>query len=487
MRDRALLRTMLVTLSLISALSSGCVGMGQREAARESATTVSDDELRRLLEQCEDGFEATVRQATDDLLAADASRRTQRLCVLWKMQLIAAARRSLDQPSALSSMIDFWALCVRMEFFLRSGEGREFFGPNQAIAIAAAERCTAAIEAITGRVIPASRYAQADRDVDALANEFPIRGEFRTEVVRIAAEQPNELSQPLQQVLAITLAPIDALKGVDRTAAAIRGFTAVAARLTDVARELPEDVRLQAQLLALDLEQVESVREALASLRTASNSAERLAATAEGLPQAVRKELEAALDSLDARQGELRKTIAEARDTVREVQTALQQAERSADAFRETAATVEQTAANTAKAGDAWTGTFRALQEMVQSFRTPHADAAHDDTAPVSAPSDKRSFDINDYTRTAEALDAAAKQLRELTHDVRDLSGSKELANTVRELSSRVDGLIASSSGAAGAAADHLVWRLGQLGVFLFVLAIAYRLAASRLSGGRAA
>lgn len=481
-------RTMMLAATLTLLHCAGCSLM-RGPADRNAATSgISIETLRMWLEQAQDGFEVNIRRATDELLNGQPSRRTQRLCLLWKMQIIPVARAALDQPDARRGMLDFWALCVRMEQYLTIGEGRELFGDQQAVAIAAAKQCTEDIESIVREVVPRDQYAQADADVDALAARFPIRGEFRTEIVRIASEKPNDLTFGLKQVLEMTLAPFDALKGVDRTAAAIREFTAVAARLTDVMRTLPEDTRMQTQLLALDLEQIETLQLAAKSMQSASESAARLAETAETLPQALRGELDAALAALEEKQGEIQKTLAETRATLKQLD--------------ESAKSVQATAESTAKAGDAWTGTVQAFQEMVASMRgpqngaSPQANTLHEATSQaaavggdvaVSPPRESRSFDINDYTKTAEALDAAARQLRELTREVRDLSGSKELAQTFRALNDRVDLFVGSTRSTAESTVDHLAWRAVQLVLFFFALAIIYRVVATRVIAGRKA
>lgn len=479
---------------------------GSRYAAKDE---ISKEELRDLLEQCQDSVEVNIRQAADALIAAEPTRKTRRLCLLWQMQLIPATRQTLDQSDPLRGMLDLWTLCVRMEQFFRTGDGSTYFGAHQAIAIDAAHQCTLDVEEIAQRIVMPSKFAAADQAVDELAAKFPIRGEFRTETVRIATESPDQLGQTLNSVLDITLVPFRALQGVDRTASAIQGFTVVAGHLTDVVQSLPQDTRLQAELLAFNLEDMDSIESALKSLEQVGTSSTRLANVAETLPESLRRELTLTFEDLEKRQAAFQKTLQEARavvqDThavVKDVNTALQQVDESVRALDATAQTVNQTADSTARAGDAWVGTFHALQDMVQSFRAPAPGSWPADSQPATtnqsgiaipagipraAASDpggaeeKSGFDINDYTRTAEALEAAARQMQVLTQDVRSLAESRELTGAIKSLNERIDTLVTETRSSASVVTDHLVWRLGQLSIFVFALLIVYRLLASRV------
>jgi hypothetical protein len=498
--------------------AAGCVMPGDKSTrarlASVAATNVSKEELHDVLDQFADTFEAAIRQASDQITARNPDRRTRRLVLMWQMQLIPMLRDAVNQDDAIRGFLDAWTLCVRMRQFLTEGDGRDLFGAAQPIAAAAAERCEADIEHIAATYLPRERVTATRDAIIELAGKFPLRGEFSGAAVRTAVQQADKENAVLQSVLNLPMAPFRAFEGIDRGAVAIQGFTQVAARMTDVVQGLPQDLRLQSELLAMQMEDLESVQSAMTSFRQLSESSARLAAVAERLPEELRRELAQAMEDLDARQGNLQKTLGEAQAASENVRHALERA-------TETARAIDQTAVNTARAGEAWTGTFRSITEMVESFRSPDgqtpappgdgaapgsasapaespgapppsgsrqatgvAPAAPASTAAAGPPEDSasgsRPFDILDYAQTADSLDRAALQMQKLTGNIRDLAGSAELTGAVQQLDGHVRELIQLTHGRAAELADRITWRAVQLALLIFALAVAYRFIAGR-------
>ena len=440
--------------------------------------TMSKAELQDLLEQYVDTFEATIQQATDQLITLQPDSRTRRLALLWQMRLIPLADDAIAQGDALRGLLDVWTLCVRMQVYFTSGDGRALFGSNQALAQQAAERCVRDIEHVAETVLPSADVAPARTAVAALAAKYPLRGEFSGGAVRTAVQHPDKGDDVLQSVLSLPLAPFRAFEGVDRGAAAIQEFTAVAARMTNVVQGLPNQARLQSELLLMEAEELDTVRSARTSFEQLAAAAQQLAARADSLPDELRCELTVLLDEFDSRQTNLQTTLRTAGDVARTVSDTLTQVQR-------TAQTVDQTAGSTAIAGQAWTGTFQSLTDMVASFRgPPTASSPSAAPSPAPQPADtsaaEHPFDINDYTRTAEALDHAAVQLQKLTADVRDAANTRELSGAIGALDQHVRELVELSQGRAQGLADHVAWRAGQLIVLSFVLVVLYRLAIVR-------
>ncbi len=436
---------------------------------------VTKEDLREKLDRFEDSFEANVRGAAEAMVQADGSRRIKRLALIWQMRLMPMLRNAMDQDNPLGGFLDTWTLCVRMRQYLAEGEGKNLFGPNQRIAVTAAQACEAEIEQVGALILSPQMFDRARERVHAMAKDFPLRGEFSGTEVR-TSQQASEEDVVLRGVLELPLAPFRWLGGVDATAQSIKEFTAVAARLTDVVQGLAADARLQIQLLLFDTEDLESVQSTVASLQKVSDSSERLAAVSEKLPGEIRRELTAMFDDIDARQPELRKTLGETRLLAEQL---------------------DPSGKSVAVAGEAWASTARAIQDMVASFRQPRngndarkaeptrrvesrqvttsssgataLDAVDDGTLPPA-------YDINDYRRTAEALTETAKELQKLTADIKEISTSDAISARLEELSTQVQGLFTESTSKANAVTDHAAWRGLQLILVAFALALVYRL-----------
>lgn len=260
---------------------------------------LTQEELRERLNEFEDNFEALIRRACDDLVQHDGARAVRRLTLIWQMRILPMSRAALDQENPLGSLLDLATLCIRQQRYLKTGDGKDLFGPNQPIAVRASEQAAAEIERLAARVLPKASFEATWTHVRRVAEGHPLRGEFSGAEVRVAHEQAGDTV--LQNVLAIPLAPFRWLGGVDETAQAIKGFTQVADRLTDVVAGLAADARLQTQLLLLETEDLETVRQGLESFERLAASSERMVATAESLPSDFRGELTAASDDLARR------------------------------------------------------------------------------------------------------------------------------------------------------------------------------------------
>lgn len=447
----------------------------------KEATAVTQEELRQKLDQFEDSFLAYVRRACDEVLEQDGSRRNRRLTLIWQMRMGPMLRNSLDQENPIGAMLDAWTLCIRMRQYLTDGDGRQLFGAGQSIATSAAQQCEAEIEQIAHLVLTAAQLDQTRTRVREVAAGHRFFGEFSGTEVRTAMTGTED--RVLQDVLAIPLTPFRWLGGVDETAQAIKGFTSVAARLTDVVQGLAADARLQAQLLLLETEDLETVQSALGSMERVSQSSERLATSAEKLPAEIRRELTGMLDELDAKQPELRQTLGETRVLVEKLDPAGQRVAEAGDAWAKTAKSIEEMVASFRKPAKLTGGERNDAAEVAppepSAMRTPDRQAASSPDEPKPGPATP--FDINDYRRTAESLTVTARELQALTLQIRELGGSEELTRRVDELTARVDGIVAQSAAAAHVLTDHAVWRLGQLAVFVFVLAGVFRLVVVRM------
>jgi exonuclease VII small subunit len=514
---------MMVVTGAMLGPASGCTATGSEPRTRLAHMQgggLSKAELSDLMEQFESEYQGSISAAADRLLAATPDRRTRRLTLLWRARMTPMVDDVLSPDDPMRSLLDVWVLCVRMRQFFESGDGKEMFGANQSIATETAVRLDQSVEQIAARILTPKALVDAREAIGKLAQRFPLRGEFIGAPVRSAVQKPETGRDALTTLLSAPLAPFRAIEGVDRTAAAIAGFTAVAARMTDVVHDLPESTMLQLMLVLMEAEGLDGVQSALTSFETLSASSQRLATTAETLPEDVRRELDAFARNLDTRHDGLRRTLGDAVALVDRVRETLAQAQQTVEP-------IDRAAEQTARAGDAWAAMFATFNETVRLFKGDSTPDAQRPTAPAAtrgagdaaAPAATRattsgrerpvepnsasaaragqsgepasgteaaagapdeaergSFDINDWTRAAEAFDRAALRLQEATREIRGLAEGRQLPEAVQTIEQRLDVLLGRTRGSALDLTDHVAWRAAQLIALVFALAIVYRL-----------
>lgn len=493
---RDVTRCALSVSSLFTIWAIALSGCGHPELAKSRLVTptqsaeFSKEELRHALDQYDQFFESTIKQATAEIDERSPDLKTRRLTLMWKVRMVPANDAALKEPDSLKAFVECWKLAVRMTEFLEAGEGRSLFGKNQAIAVAAARKIEVDIERVGASFLPPERLSKARDDVHAVAAAQPMRDTFAEAVVRTPPTRGGAPS-PLASIVGVPLAPFRAMEGIDQGAAAIRSFTDIADRFTDIVQELPESLGWQLQLALLDLGQNDVVLAFLASLAEFSSSAARLASTAERLPEDLRQQASKLVAEIDARQAGIQATLERAEKTAATVERAL-------DRVDVVAASLDRTGQSVADAGKAWEGAARQIVYTIQDIRhdrdPSHPTSRETNAASTSAPpppapqpgpatttASERPFEIMDYRDTADALTTTAQQLRALAAEVRGTIESQGLANRIHDLDGRVLGAVDHTSNRARSLADHIAWRAVQLILLVFVLVVAYRVVSNRL------
>jgi hypothetical protein len=379
----------------------------------------SQEELSDELNAFASRFTALVSTAGEEIMLGTDDPTIGRRVLLWSLRLTPAVNDAAFQTNPRAGYVRLLTIATMQRRYLTTGDGRNLFGASQHVAVTTAETLEADAFAIGERFLTPAELDAVRKDVDQLAERFPITGTQFSLVRAREAAQAVPSSNALTEVIALPLAPFRALQGVDSGAAAIRDFNQTARRFSTVVGGLPEELRGQMELLLYDVEELRAVRQGLASFELAAASADRASLAIERLPD----ELRATLDT------QVRSLLQESQGTVGEAVQALAQA-------REVAGPLQETATQLREASAAW-----------REILGPH------DPTPRSA--DERPFDIRDWQSAAASIGTAAVELRGLAVELEGFSGSAGL--------------------------DRLFWRAVALLVLFFALLLGYRVLAARL------
>lgn len=456
----------------VVALTTGCLDAApSRSRLLQVGGTggMSQEELQGALADFDDLFTANVKQAAiaiDEQSQAPAIRKNT---LLWQVRMIPACHTAVEETDPLKSYADMWTLCVRMRRFFQDGEGKQLFGDQQEIAIKTAVQLENEIERIGKKFMPADTFNPINDSVDAFATAHPIRTGFANAVVRTTAVKEGG-PDPLSELLAVPLAPFRAMEGVDRGAQAIHGFTVVADHFTDVVEQLPEATRWEVMLFLYDLEDNATVKRFLAAAEQFSTSAASMAKTADTLPERLRQQSTEFVKEIDARQAALQETLNRTEKAAATVEKALERVDVVAQS-------IDRTAVSVAQAGNAWRDSAKTIGQTVKDISG--------DSQPAAQPASTQPFDINDYRKTADAMTQTATELEKLTIQIQALVDSPRLSQHIQDVDTRTQAAVDQAAMRARNVTDHIVWRAGELAVFVFALAMLYRFIAARGSGSR--
>ena len=420
------MRRLCTALLALVLLTTGCsilrapmrwVGVSGRDVTLEG--------LRQELAFQAASFAGAVSTGADDISAATTNRRVRRYALIWRLRMIPLAQRAAFQEDPRASYLQTLLLATLQRNYFETGDGKDLFGPQQQIAIDVAKHLEQQASAIGERFLTPQQLAGVETQVDQYAQQFPIQGrEFSMQRAISGAVQLQQ-SDLFTSVLSIPLAPFRALEGVDSGAQAIREFNVTARRFTDIASQLPEQIRGEIELLLYDVEDRDTIVEGLAAFQSLAQSADRASLTISELPEELRTTLKATIDDS---QGSLAKIAA------------------AIDQLRALSGPLDETSRNLRDASQAW-------REVIGSWEQRNADP---DTGPP--------FDVRDWGNAAGQIGTAAVELRGLAVDAGELKPSDAL------------------TAALDRSVDRIFWRGAALIGLLFVALVAYRLISARIA-----
>jgi hypothetical protein len=409
-------------LSVSASAAPGCAGLpfelpflGRGGSERG----FSQEELSEELNAYATRFSGLVSTAAEEIASASDDPVIGRRSLLWTLRISPAVQEAAFSPNPQRGFVRALTIAVMQRRYLTGGDGRKLFGASQSVAVSTAEALETDALAIGARFLKPAELAAVQKEVDQIAERFPIQGTQFSLVRARQAEQAVPSGNALTDVMSLPLAPFRALQGVDTGAAAVRDFNQTARRFATIVATLPEDLRGQMQLLLYDTEELRMVRQGLAAFQLAAASADRASLAIERLPA----ELRATLDQ------EVRTILDQSQGTLAEAVQAVTQA-------RELADPLQQTATQLREASALW-------REIL----------GPKDTTPRGP--DQRPFDVRDWQVTAQAIGTTAEELRGLAAELQGFSVSAGL--------------------------DRLFWRAIALLVVFFALLLAYRVLAARL------
>lgn len=445
---------LVVLISVILLSFSGC-GRSSKQSLSNGVKLpgrkLSKVEVKDTLRRFEDFFLTKTEEAAAEIYSLATTSRMQKTALLGKTRTAYALSSMMVQENPIASLFDTWCYCVRLREYFETGDGNRLFGDHQSVALDAAKENEAEIELVVKTLLGDKVFADTREHIRSFARSRPIKGTFSNMVVH-ATRVEEGTKGPLGKVLAVPMAPFKALEGVDRTPTAINRFTDTAAGFSDVVEEFPESARWQLLLLLYDLQETEMVESLLASMSEFSKSSAQIADSAEKLPKQLSDNLSKFVDEIDSKQGNLQKTLEQASKTATVIGGTLEEVGEVSDSFGQTANRVNEAAA-------AWEKAAVATGQVIKEF-------AKDEEATEEAESEEP-FDIKDYRATAEVVSVSVSDLRKLLAEIREFAKSDEFD----ELASFGIGM-----------SSRIIWRAALFAVVVFVLAVAYKIIAVRIT-----
>jgi len=229
----------LVVVAAVALL--GCSAVNRIGSLAFGDGAVTQDELREKVLGFSSTFEVLVIEAADQISQGTNDARQRRLTLLWKIRMPPLAQQAASDPNPRGGYVEALTVAVAQRLYFAEGAGKSLFGAQQPIALETAQDIEIHALAIGASFLPPPKLAELHAEVEELARQHPLRGEFLRESIQIGLVKA-ESGGAFDDIVSIPMAPFRAVAGVESGAQAIHEFNATAAQFTEVVDALPQRV-----------------------------------------------------------------------------------------------------------------------------------------------------------------------------------------------------------------------------------------------------
>jgi len=416
-------------------------------------------------------YRKAIAEAGEEIQSRTSDPKRQLRALYFQLLSTPYARDAAFRSDPLTALLDLWSLVIQTRDHFETGAGREVFGEDSEVMLAAAHELEKEIERIAELTLSPEALVRARETVNAFSAKFPAQNPFSRDTIRTYLDA-NQGGVGFSWLLDTSLSPLRAIGGLDQTAVALHEIAKSTDEMTSMVGELPDRIRLQSRILLHEVGQDPNISTTVASLDRLARTGESLGATAEALPERVGAQVSAAIRELEEASPELRATVTELRGTLDSLEKSLEAATRASDGIgtmseRLEGALVEFRGLMGDFRGEpAATGTGSVGTPTVPvpspAMPPPGAEGATGESESAPDPTGKP-FDIEEYTRAAEAIAGAAAELRSAIVELRTLA-------TTEESKAAIDRAAATAKGLAGRVTLYVV--LAFAGCAAVVLAL---------------
>ncbi|MGD8376032.1 MAG: hypothetical protein PVF68_07820 [Acidobacteriota bacterium] len=173
-----------IPTALLLLVAASCASAPKQTSLMKAAKNVgvTAQELRLRVRDLAPQVGGIVEDAADEIAAASPDPQIRRAALRWKLEAIPRTNQAVFRQDPLLALVDVWAFTLQLRTYLTEGDGRDLFGPQQPIALDAAEQMIDTVEALALRASATGNIDAARELIAGWAAETPIEGPSLTRV-----------------------------------------------------------------------------------------------------------------------------------------------------------------------------------------------------------------------------------------------------------------------------------------------------------------
>ena len=254
-----------------------------------------------------------------EIIAATRNRTIQRSAVEMKKFFNKRLHKYENIEDPRKAFLNSWSLVYRFKNYVDNGDGKSLFGDQQPMLSKSLKNILFHFENIAKKHLSKKQLSRIQKDLKKYADEFPIKGYYQ--------DTPEMKLSVFTNFLSIPMAPFNAVSAINKGGESIENISKTVARFTDIAEDLPDEIRWQLQVLAVQLQQNDI-------LKTNTDSFQKLAQTSEQLVQLVDKYPDKVSETVKKAAKDLETTIAQLNTLSKQIDSSMTKLQVSSENFK---------------------------------------------------------------------------------------------------------------------------------------------------------
>ena len=210
-----------------------------------------------------DNFENT----TLEIMTLTSNREVHKNVIKLR-QFLSRRSRNMNEDDPRLAALNTWAFLRRMKIYFKRGEGSFLFGKSQALMLSMLDQTDKDFELFALKYMDEKAFQKVSRIMDQYVKQNPIKDIF--------SEKATDDSNTFSEVMDYGLTPFKAIGAVRKGGQGIEDIAKTTERFTDIVEDLPEDIRWQLHVLALQLQENKILKDNTETLRSLAVSFENM-------------------------------------------------------------------------------------------------------------------------------------------------------------------------------------------------------------------
>lgn len=363
-----------------------------------------------------------------EIISNNPNRTIQRASIEMKKFFSKKLKKYNEIVDPRKTFFNTWSLVYRFDNYVSKGDGKNLFGDQQALVVKTISGLLADHEKIAGKHLTKKQYKTASERLKNYAAEYPITGYFQ--------DLPETNTSGFVEYLNIPLAPFKAVNAINKSGESIESISKTVARFTDIAEDLPDEIRWQLQVLAAQLQQNDILKTNTTSFAKLAESSEKLAAIIDKYPDRVSSKISQATKDLDS-------TIKQLNEISKQIDQSMTKLQTSSENFKDlgnninqstekvsaSLKQVESSSTSLTKAAEAVSKAVKDIQAFSEYLNKDEGDKKPEDK-------NEDSF-LVEVEKASTALEKSAAEISVTLAKIIELGNSKPFSQEITALDSK--------------------------------------------------